>query len=198
MSGARRVAGAVAALLFALGLAALSRGTWSAHPGDEGVLRLTWSIRPERIEACRRLTPEELADRPAHMRQEVACEGRTASYRLQVWRGEALLDDEVLRGGGVRRDRPINLLRDYALPPGAHDMRVELHRVEAAGGDSAPVSAAAGLSLDRAVREEEERRRRALEAVPAELVMAATIAIAPRQVVLITWDPEGRRLRVVR
>lgn len=199
MSAARRAGAWGLALVLALGLAALSRGNWRAHRGDEAVLRLTWSVRPERIETCRRVSEAEQADRPAHMRQAVVCEGASATYRLRVWRDDQLLDDEVLRGGGFRNDRPIYLLRDYPASPGTWRLRVEMRRVETVAEDSTGGAAAdQGMSLDREVREAEERARRRVEAVPAELRLEETVTFGPREVVLVTWDAEARRLRVVR
>jgi hypothetical protein len=182
----------------ALGLAALSRGSWQAHRGDEGVLRLTWSIRPERIESCRRVSAAEQADRPAHMREAVACEGASATYRLRVWRNDTLLDDEVLQGGGFRNDRPIYVLRDYPAPPGMYRLRVEMRRVESVTRDTTGAAPDTGMSLDRGVREAEERQRRRLEAVPASLLLDETVTVAARDVVLVTWDAETRRLRLLR
>jgi len=199
VSAARRTGAWGLALVLALGLAALSRGNWRAHRGDETVLRLTWSVRPERIETCRRVSEAEQADRPAHMRQAVVCEGASATYRLRVWRDDQLLDDEVLRGGGFRNDRPIYLLRDYPASPGTYRLRVEMRRVETVTEDSTGGEAAdQGMSLDRGVRETEERARRRVEAVPAELRLDETVEFDPRQVVLVTWDAEARRLRIVR
>lgn len=198
MSAARRVGGWVVALAMTAGLAALSRGQWRAHPERDGAVRLTWSARPERIETCRRLGDAELEKLPAHMRQQVLCEGVSATYRLRVWRGDVLLDEEILEGGGLRRDRPMHVLRDYDLPAGTHRLRVEVRRVEAAAADTTAAAADTGLSLDRDVREAEERQRRRLEAIPGELLLEEAVTIAPRQVVLVTWDADARRLRLVR
>ena len=198
MSRGRRVVAWGVALLATLGLAALSRATWRAYPEPSGAFRLTWSARPEQIETCRRLSEAELVERPVHMRQEVMCEGASATYRLQVWLGERQVDDEVLRGGGLRSDRPIYVLRDYPAPPGTYRLRVEMRRVESVAEDTTGAGADTGMSLDRGVREEEERRRRRLEAVPAELLLDETVVLAARQVTLVTWDAETRRLRVVR
>lgn len=193
-----RVGAVFLSLALTAGLAALSRGQWLAHRAEEGALRLTWSARPEQIETCRRLGSEELARLPAHMRQQVVCEGTAATYRLRVWRGEALLDEAILHGSGFRRDRPMHVLRDYPLPPGAHRIRIEVNRLEAGITDSSVVPADSGISLDREVREVEERQRRRLEAIPAALSLDETVTIAPREVVLVTWDPDGRRLRMAR
>jgi hypothetical protein len=195
---ASRVGAWVLSLAMTGGLAALSRGQWQAHRGAEGALRLTWSARPEQIETCRRLGAEELAGLPAHMRQQVICEGTSATYRLRVRRGEVLLEEDTLHGSGFRRDRPMHVLRDYTFPPGEHRIRIEVDRVEAGTTDSSVALADSGISLDRGVREAEERQRRRLEAIPATLSLDETITVAPREVVLVTWDPDGRRLRMVR
>lgn len=195
---ARLVGAWALALGMTVGLAALSRGSWRAHPGDTAVVRLTLSARPELIETCRRLSEAELAGRPEHMRQAVECEGSAASYRLQVRRDEALLADQVLRGGGLRSDRPIYVLSDYPVPPGSYRLRVALHRVESVTPDTTGVMADSGLSLDREVREAEERQRRRLEAIPAELSLDETVTLGAREVVLVVWDADSRRLRLIR
>ena len=195
---AARVAALAVAVILTAGLAALSRGEWRANREVQGALRLTWSARPERIETCRRLSESELEQLPAHMRQQLVCEGASATYRLRVWRGDSLLDDEVLHGSGLRRDRPMHVLRDYEVPPGTHRLRVEVRRVETPATDTDPGVADTGMSLDRGVREAEERQRRRLEAIPAELLLDEEVVIAPREVVLVTWDADARRLRTVR
>jgi hypothetical protein len=194
---ARRSVGIVlvsGALVFAT--AGLSRTPWRLAPDDHAVIRLAWSGRPERLEICRRLSETELAERPAHMRQAVECEGTTASYRFQVWVDTALVGEGVLRGGGFRHDRPLYLLRDLAVPPGIHDLRVEMTRVESPAGDSAVATAAdtAGLSLDRGIREDEERYRRRLEALPPALSLRQRVSLGSRQVVLVGYDSDARTL----
>ncbi|HSR15711.1 MAG TPA: hypothetical protein VLL51_08160 [Gemmatimonadales bacterium] len=174
--------------------AGLSRLPWRMAGGD-AVIRLSWSGRPERLEVCRRLSDAELAERPAHMRQAVVCEGTTASYRFEVALDGTTVAEGLLRGGGFRNDRPIYLLRDLEVPPGEHDLRVTLARVESARPDSTDQAAdSAGLTLDRDVREAEERQRRRLEALPAALRLEERVVLAPRQVLLVTYDPDARRL----
>lgn len=180
-----------------LALAALSRAPWRLPVMDGGLIRVTLSARPERIERCTRVSEEELARRPVHMRQAVICEGASATYRLRVWRDGTLLDDRVLTGGGFRRDRPIHLLREYPVPRGPADLRVTLERVETVPEDSAaqPAPESDLPAADRQVREAEERRRRRLEALPESVQLERRLVIAPRQVVLVTWDPLARTLR---
>jgi hypothetical protein len=139
------------------------------------------------------------------MRQRFECEGAAASYRLRVLRDGVLLDDEVVTGGGIRHDRPIHLLRDYRAPPGRQVLEVSFARE----GDTAPVASAdssdrprdttaTGLLPDREHRERDERRRRREEAVPTRLELRTTIDLGPREVVLVTYEPDGRQLVTVR
>lgn len=191
------ILGGGATLVASLVLAAGSRATWAPPASEDGILRLTLSARPERIESCRRLSDAELARRPVHMRQDQECQGRSASYRLRVWRNRTLLEDEVLHGSGMRRDRPIHLLSEYAVPAGSHALRIEVRRVEPASRPSLADSMASITSPDRGMREAAERQRRRMEALPAMVVLEREVSIRSRAVTLVTWDPVARELRVI-
>lgn len=178
----------------AFALAAGSRAPWTPRPVGDGVLRLTLSARPEPIETCRRLSADELAERPVHMRLAVECEGRSATYRLQVWRNDTVLDDRVLHGSGWRRDRPIHLLREYPMPPGEHPVRISIRRIEPVSADTGTADIQ-GTGMERTSREAAERQRRRLEALPPEVELSRTLTVRARQVNLVTWDPVTRGLR---
>ena len=167
-------------LVLAVGVAALSRAPWRAHPDEAAMLRLSLTARPERIETCRRRTAEELAELPAHMRQELVCEGRTARYRLEIEVAGERLAEELLAGGGVRSDRPIHLLREHTIRPGTHRVAVRLTRVEA---------------MDES-RDADEGERRRVETIPARLVLDTVLSVAPRGVAVVGYDPRERRLTV--
>ncbi len=171
MSGGRRVGAAVVAVAATLAIAAGSRAPAPVHPGVEGRLRVAIGARPERVEVCRRVDPEDLARLPAHMRREVICEGRAARYRLEVRRdGTVLMDAQVL-GGGARHDRPLHVSREWPLTPGPHHLMVRLVRL-----DSVPAPRPGGI------------------AIPPDLVLALDLTVAPRRVILVTYDPGQRRL----
>ena len=161
-------------------------------------LRLSWTARPQRIEICRTLSAEELAARPEHMRQRVECDGRFASYTLRVEVDDRAVGESIVRGGGLRHDRPIFLLREYELPPGTHRMRISFtrrERIEAREEEAAPSAvpdADTGLYAGRAAREVAERGRRDRAAIPPRLELDTTVTLAPREVALITFDPERK------
>lgn len=178
MSPQRAVAGLLLGLVLAAGLVALSHAPWRAHPEPDGLLRLSLSARPERIERCRTLSDEELAARPAHMRQPVVCEGAAARYRLEVRRDGTVILDREVTGGGARRDRPVHLLEEFPLSAGSHHLSIALRRLDTpdpAGADTAS-------------------RVRSTEVLPDELALDTTLTITPHRVVLVTYDPRQQRL----
>lgn len=212
MSAAARAVGAVLAAAAALALVAASHVPLPVHRSGNALLRVAWSARPERVEVCRTLAEEELAALPQHMRQRVVCEGSTARYRLEVRRDGALLDSATVRGGGLRHDRELYVFRELPVPSGRSTVEVRLVRIDsgavatAAGADDADLArarspgddSAVATVGDRARREVDERRRRDADAVPARLALRETVTLAPREVLLVTYDRGTRRLRTLR
>lgn len=172
------VLGAAALALLAL----LSGWRYASAPDDQAVLRLAFSARPERLEHCREVSEAELAERPVHMRQRIECEGRAASYRLRVRLDSQPIADGVLRGGGMRHDRPLSLLVDHPVPPGMHYLDVLLERVEVADTT--------------AVAPTDSTRRARQPPLPASLGLRESLSFGPRRVVLVSYDIEQRRLVV--
>lgn len=200
----RRLPGLGLSILAVWGLVAASRSTFTMDSGRLAVLRLSWSGRPERIETCRRLSTEELEDLPAHMRREVECEGRPARYEVRATAGARVLMADTVTGGGVRGDRAIHMLRDLVLPPGTHHLSVEVLRLDEvtdgteverdgeARGEDAELWRPG--SEDRERRESEERRRQRLDRLPPVLRWDRQVLLRPGQVVLVSYDPIGRKL----
>lgn len=195
-----------AAIVTALLLAAMAR--ISAAPvrlesGESARLRLSWSARPERIETCRVLSEKELEQREEHMRQRIECEGRSATYALGVYVDDQLVHESVVRGAGLRHDRPIFLLRDIEVPPGPHRLRVSFRRRETTDNDAAAFATSAapardsGIFAGRGARETVERARRARAAIPAELTLERTLTFGKGQVVVVTFNSERRSLQLV-
>ena len=162
---------------------------------------------PSDCENCRTPSAEELAAVAEHMRQRTVCEGFTATYRLRVVVDGHLLADVVAQGGGLRQDRPLQLLQDHPIPAGTHRLQITLVRREAAdsgtaGPSTAPTAPAPAVTADtgryagRAGREADERDRRRRATLPAALALDTTLTIAPGRVALISFDPETRSLAV--
>ena len=209
-------AGAAVALAGALGLAALSNFPVRAHAEPDARLRVAFSARPERIETCRRPSAEEEAGVPAHMRQTEICEGTTARYRLEVRRDDSLLVTMLVRGGGLRHDRQLYVLRDVAVPSGRSTVDVRLTRLDSSAapntreerGDEAGETHerrdddANGERRDGDDRDDDHgddaRRRRMADEVPPILLYRDTVELRPREVLLVTYDQSQRRLRAAR
>jgi hypothetical protein len=116
--------------------------------------------------------------------------------------GRAAFED-VVRGAGLRNDRPLYLLREVDVPPGIHAIRVTFVRREKTDDDAAAFAPAVspeadtGLYAGRAQREASEHARRAGAAIPARLALDTSLAFAPRQVKVITFNAEQRGLQLV-
>jgi len=93
-----------------------------------GMLRLSWRVRPERIESCRDRTQAELDALPVHMRTPRICEARSTPYRLIVEIDDGRPDTTIMVGAGARQDRPIYVLRDTLLATGEHEVDVVFER----------------------------------------------------------------------
>jgi hypothetical protein len=205
----------------ALALTIVSAAPFRVDALPDARLRVAFSARPERIEKCRTLSADELANVPQHMRQAVVCEGTTASYRLEVRRDDSLVASALVRGGGLRHDRRLYVLRELTVPSGRSTIDVRLVRTDtvAARPDSEQRSRdarehdeSAGHERRDARHEDhddddrratisrdlDERRRRVADEVPSSLALHEVVTLSPREVLLVTYDQESRRLRTVR
>jgi len=201
MAGVIRLAGASAvALLAAAGLRYASLAPVETGQGAAAALRLSWSARPERVEQCRRLTDEELARRPAHMRLRLECEGSFARYELTVSLNGQVLSTDTIRGGGLRHDRPMHVFEEYRVGTGPQPLHVALVRIDSTSAPSDGGAAVQGeadtLLGSRELREVDERRRRQGEAIPAVLVLDTLVRLEANRTVLVTYDGTGRQLVV--
>lgn len=214
-----RVAGVLLAGATLFGLAWASTASMPVFSSRDAIVRLSLGARPERVETCRTQTHEELEEVQPQMRQQVVCEGTTARYRLDVRRDGALLLSQVVRGGGLRYDRQLYVFRELVVPSGRSSIDVRFVRLdtvraeaEEKGGrperserkdeerEGQPESSRRtdeDIAPDRAQRETEERRRRLQGAMPPELHLRIDVTLAPRQVLLVTYDSEERRLVAV-
>jgi hypothetical protein len=184
----QRAWGKVFALVAVAILMAASHVGVTGYREDEAAVRVSWSARPERVEVCRRVSDEELAKLAQHMRRRVVCEGTTARYHLEVSRNGRVIDTATIRGGGLRHDRELYVARELATEPGRARLSVRFVRL-----DSSSVIESDERG-ERNEREDDERRRRRAEAIPALLALDTTVTIRVREVVLVTYDANARRL----
>ena len=196
----------LAAVVTAIALAVmvfLSAAPVRSENSESARLRLSWSARPERIETCRVLSKKELEETEEHMRQRVECEGKFASYALNVFDDERLVDQSVVRGAGFRNDRPIYLLREISVTPGSHRIRISFNRREKTDNDAAAFEEEAasekdsGLFAGRAQREAVEHERRARAAIPAQLSLDRSLSFRKGRVIVVTLASERSSLELL-
>ena len=192
MTRVDRIAGIVAALLTTTGIVWASNVRMSPHSAENAMLRVAWRARPARIEVCTTASADVQASLPAHMRQTQICEGTTASYRLEVRRGDQVVVAETVRGGGLRHDRPLYVFRELAIQPGEVEVSVRFTRIE----PMTPTEAAGGTT-ESDLRGPRTPGRELLLAVPASLSLERRLHTRPGEVTLVTYDPDRRELLVV-
>lgn len=173
MSGGRRRLAVPVSVAFAAALAAMSGVPVRWYPPAATELRLSWSARPERLEVCRERSDAELAERPAHMRQRMECEGRSVTYALWVLVDEDTLEESVVRGSGLRQDRPVHLLRRHPVREGKHRVRVRLVRREE--------------RTDAEARDRREQVERAQEALPPRAELDTVLEFGRGAAVMVTY-----------
>ncbi len=173
MSGGRRWVAVPVTIAAAASLAATSGARIRWYPEEAVELRLSWSARPERLEVCRERSDEELAERPAHMRQRIECEGRSMTYTLTVLVDEDTLERSVVQGSGLRQDRPLHLLRRHPVGEGEHRLRVLLERRDERTEEEA--------------RERREHGERVIEALPPRAELDTVVSFQRGAAVLVTY-----------
>lgn len=195
---ARYTVGGGLAIAVTVGIALLSSLPYAAEPNPRAVVRLSWRVLGEQVRECRRLTSEELDRLPAHMRQEVQCEGRVAPYRLTVLVDGVLADSGLIRASGAREDRPIYVFREIELDPGEHRLEIAFVREgpEADAESTARSPSDPGAEATSA-GEPRGAARRAVPA-PSELLLDVRLGLESREIALVGYDPDRRELSLKR
>lgn len=167
MTTGQKLASALVTIALVAVTAGLSQVPMISADGDAFV-RLSWRTEPIRVEECRTLTEEELAEIPAHMRRTEECTGYFVDYevRLEIDDLEPLID--TVAPSGLRRDRPIYVLRDRPVHPGRHSVEVSFTALvpESFEPDDAPIT----------------------------LEWSGAMELGPGEVGLVTLDDTGRSL----
>lgn len=170
-----KAAAGLLAVAVTVAVAALGRLPVTLDGGDDALVRLSWRLRGSEVErACRRPTPEELEELPAHMRNPDACVGRLDPYRLRVLVDGDTVVDEIVRAAGARQDRPIYVFREVSVAPGRHELEVSFRQDELEDEDD---------------HDEDDE--------PLALHLEAPVDLVPREVLLVTWDADRERLFLV-
>lgn len=157
------------AVTIVLGVAVAAPSQWLLRAeSNRSLLRLSWRTEPIRVEECRTLTEEELADVPAHMRRAEECTGYHVDYELRLSIDGRDVYVDTMAPSGLRRDRPVYVIHDEPLTPGDHRVEVRFSALVPRGFVS--------------------------DGAPVELVWSGSLGLAPYEIGLITLDPTGRTL----
>lgn len=161
----RRALGVAVAGTAALAIAAGSRVSHTPPGAGSATVRLSWRFTGERVQECRKLSEEELASQPIHMRRPEVCEGRVLPYTLRLELDGRLAVQEIIEPSGARGDRPLYVHRELPIEPGTYRLDVAFERTGPARRDSV-----------------------------SRLELSTTVSLGPGDVVLVTYDPDRRAL----
>ena len=120
----------VQVLLYAAFGAALgyfsSYPVYEVMPGDQALVRLSFSHGAKPIAPCRERTDEELAKLPPNMRVRLDCPRRRSPVRVEIEMDGKPLYDIVARPAGIRRDGASTVYRRLPVPAGRHEFKARL------------------------------------------------------------------------
>jgi hypothetical protein len=167
----RRLTGGVVAALILAGTGAGSRIPTEFAAADSGLVRLAWRTLGERVRTCRQLTPEELRRIPTHMRRTEECTSLALPYRLTVKLDGREVLNVLVHAAGARQDRPMFVFREFPVASGDLRLSVEYQRAE-----DPPAGA------------------EAVGETPPRLELDTTLRLHAREIVVVTYDPDWKRL----
>jgi ferredoxin/coenzyme F420-reducing hydrogenase delta subunit len=120
------LAAAVLAAVIAAGLGLVSDLVYAAPRIEGSELVVSFKHPGQVAENCRDFTPEELAQRPVHMRQERVCDRSRADVRLRVSVDGRRAVDATLPPKGIWGDGNSVAIERIPIELGEHEVRVEL------------------------------------------------------------------------
>jgi hypothetical protein len=89
-------------------------------------LKLSLSHAADRVEPCRQLTQEEIAEFAENMRRTEACERERLPLMLELDIDGATVLSLTARPSGLWRDGPASIYERLDVPPGPHRLSVRL------------------------------------------------------------------------
>ncbi|HFD15913.1 MAG TPA: hypothetical protein ENJ38_06375 [Rhodospirillales bacterium] len=95
-------------------------------PPDKAQILLSFSHGGARVEACRRLSAEEIARLPPRERRPNTCSRRRVPIRVQLVLDEEVIFDRTLEPGGLAGDSPAHAYEKFLVPVGRHRLVARL------------------------------------------------------------------------
>jgi hypothetical protein len=114
------------------GLVAIAVGYFASRPAldyfpqDKAQIKLSFAHGANRVQECRKLTPEEIAKLPPRERRPHTCGRERLPIRVQLMVDDVPIYDEVLQPTGLSRDGPARVYRKFEVPPGRHEIIARL------------------------------------------------------------------------
>jgi hypothetical protein len=99
---------------------------WTAFPPDRAQILVSFAHGAERREACRRLTPAEIAKLPPSERRPNTCERERLPVHLVIEIDGGVVFDALLPPTGIWQDGPSRAYEKFAVPPGRHRILLKL------------------------------------------------------------------------
>lgn len=103
--------------------------TWPSYrqfPEDKAQIKLSLSHGAQRVEACRKLTAEEIARLPPQARRPNTCARERRPIHVQLLVDGELVVDEVVAPGGLAGDSPARIYRKLVVEPGRRELVARL------------------------------------------------------------------------
>lgn len=103
--------------------------SWPSYrqfPEDQAQIKLSLSHGAQRTEACRRLTPEEIARLPPRERRPNTCARERLPIHVQLLVDGEVLYDEVVAPGGLAGDGPARVYHKLMVAPGRREVVARL------------------------------------------------------------------------
>jgi hypothetical protein len=103
-----------------------SRPVYEQFPAGQAQIKLSFAHGAERREACRRLTPKEIASLPPNERRPNDCARERLPIQVELTLDDAVIYEAALQPTGLAGDGPARTYEKFIVPPGRHVVTARL------------------------------------------------------------------------
>ena len=100
--------------------------TYRQVPEGSAQIKLSFSHSGSRLQACRKLTWEELSKLPSTKRRPIDCSRERLPVTIQLMIDGKPIYDAVLQPGGLSKDGPSQTYQKFIVPAGKHVIDIGL------------------------------------------------------------------------
>ena len=126
----------IVAICLAIPVVMFSDFSGFAHAVESSRFVFSFNYRPPVEEQCEKVTEEEQAKLPEHMRVDERCERRRPPVRVRIDVDGKSVRDGTYHPSGFSSDGPAVAVETVPLEPGRHDLRIKLTTVGESGGEA--------------------------------------------------------------